>query len=121
MRYIFLMPLLLLLVSCATPKPQPDAFADAEQAIETAVNVGAEQHSPVELRFAREKLAEAHKGMEYKQFDKAIYLLEQSEINADLAIEKTQAAILRGQVTDLARENEVLREDFESTYGEVIE
>ena len=121
MRHLLLIVFLLFLVSCATQKPQPDAFADAEQAIETAVNAGAEQHSPVELRFAREKLAEAQKGMDYKQYDKAIYLLEQSEINADLAFEKTRAAILRGKVTDLSRENEVLREDFENTYGEVIE
>jgi len=121
MRHILLVTFFLLLVSCATQKPQPNAFADAEQAIEEAVQVGAEQHSPVELRFAREKLAEAHKGMEYKQYDKAIYLIEQSEINADLAIEKTKAAILRGKVTDLSRENEVLREDFENTYGEVFE
>jgi hypothetical protein len=118
MRNLIFLWILLLLPACATTKPAPDAFASAEDALEVAVEAGAEEHSPVELRFAREKLAEAHKGMEYKQFDKSIYLIDQSEINSELALEKTRAAIIRGKVTDLARENEILREDFESTFGE---
>jgi hypothetical protein len=98
-------------------QPPADAFTSAENALAAAVQASAEEHAPVELRFAREKLAEAHKGMEYKQYDKVIYLIEQSEINSELALEKTRAAIMRGQVTDLARENEILQEDIESTFG----
>ena len=121
MQKFFIVLLSLTLGSCSAVKPQANAFASAEEAIDAAVQAGAEQHSPVELRFAREKLAEAHKGMDYKQYDKAIYLIEESEINSELAIEKSRAAILRGQVTELTRENEILREDFESTFGEVFE
>ncbi len=118
MRNFVLLLIPFLISACATAKPVDDAFGSADRAIEVAIEAGAEEHSPVELRFAREKLAEAHKGMEYKQFDKAIYLIDQSEINSELALEKTNAAIIRGRVTDLARENEILREDFESTFGE---
>lgn len=106
------------LASCAAPKPAPNAFNDAEEAIQEAVDAGAEEHSPVELRFAREKLAEAQKGMEYRQYDKSIYLIEQSEINSELAIEKSRTAEVRAQVAEQTRENEILREDFESTFGE---
>lgn len=121
MRYLF--PLLiatLILASCTAPKPAPGAFEDAEQAIDAAVRAGAEEHSPVELRFAREKLAEAHKGMEekYNQSEKSIYLIEQSEINSELAIEKSKTAEMRARVSELARQNEILREDFEATFGE---
>jgi hypothetical protein len=118
MRNLFFLFLTLSLVACSTTKPKPEAFASAERAIEAAVQAGAEQHSPVELRFAREKLAEANKGIEAKQYDKSIYLIEQSEINAELAIEKSRAAILRTEVTEAARRNDVLREDFENSYGE---
>lgn len=121
MRKLFLIVTALALASCAAPKPAPDAFNDAEEAINEAVAAGAEEHSPVELRFAREKLAEARKGVEYKQYDKSIYLIEQSEINSELAIEKSRAAIMRAKVADLTRENEILQEDFESTYGEEFE
>jgi hypothetical protein len=118
MRIVFLVIFTLVLASCVTAKPAPDSFSDAEEAIEAAVNAGAEEHSPVELRFAREKLAEARKGMEVRQYDKSIYLIEQSEINSDLAIEKSRTAVIRAKVTEQAHENEILREDFESTFGE---
>jgi Domain of unknown function (DUF4398) len=118
MRNLSVFFLLLALAGCATEKPKPDAFAAANQAVAAAVKAGAEQHAPVELRFAREKLAEAQKGMEYKEYDKVDYLLEQAEINASLAIEKTNGAILRGQVAEVARQNEILKEDFENTFGE---
>ena len=118
MRNLAVVVFILVLASCAAPKPAPDAFTNAEEAINAAIQAGAEEHSPVELRFAREKLAEAQKGMEYKQYDKSIYLIEQSEINSELAIEKSRAAIMRAKVADLTRENEILLEDFESTYGE---
>lgn len=118
MRNLSVIFLILVLAACAMPKPAPDAFANAEEAISAAVEAGAEEHSPVELRFAREKLAEARKGMEYKQYDKSIVLIEQSEINSELAIEKSRAAIMRAKVADLVRENEVMREEFEINYGE---
>ena len=121
MRNLVVVIFTILLASCTTVKPAPDAFNDAEEAIEAAIRAGAEEHSPVELRFAREKLAEARKGMEVKQYDKSIYLIEQSEINSELAIEKSRTAETRAKVSEQVRENEILREDFESTFGEDFE
>lgn len=122
MRYLLLaVTALLLVTSCASQKPAPGAFDDAERKIEAAAQAGADEHAPVELRFAREKLDEARKGMEYRQYDKAIVLIEQSEINSELAIEKTRTAMVRAQVAEASREVEILREDFEATYGEGTE
>lgn len=120
MRYPVVLTLLLplMVAACATAKPTPDAFNDAQRSIDSAVQAGAEEHSPVELRFAREKLAEANKGMEAKQYDKSIYLIEQSQINSELAIEKTRTAIIRAQVAEMAKANEILKEDFRNTFGE---
>jgi len=120
MRYFFLVPCLLIFFSCSQVKPEPRSFENAEQAIDAAVTAGAEQYAPVELRFAREKLLEAQKGIEYKQYDKSWYLIEEAEINAELALEKSRSAAIRSQVTELARKNEILREEFENTYGEEI-
>ena len=118
MRNLVFLLTLLLLSACATTKPPPNAFNSAKQAIDAAVQAGAEEHSPVELRFAREKLAQAHSDMDRKHYDKALYLIDQSEINSELAIEKTRTALIRGNVTELARKNEILREDIEATFGE---
>lgn len=108
----------LLLAACATPKPSPDALESAERAIDAAIQAGAEQHAPVELRFARERLAEAHKGMERKSYEKAFYLIDQSEINSELAIEKSREAKVRAALADQLKQNEVLAEDFRRTYGD---
>ena len=118
MRNLVFLLTLLLLSGCATTKPPPNAFNSADQAIKAAGKAGAEEHSPVELRFAREKLAQAHSDMDRKQYDGVLYLIDQSEINSELAIEKTRTAVVRGKVTELARKNEILQEDIEATFGE---
>jgi hypothetical protein len=101
MRYLLIF-LLVLLASCAAPKPAPDAFATAESAIDAAVRAGAEEYAPVELR----------------QYDKSTVLIEQSEINSELAIEKCRTAVVRAQVAEATKEYEALQADFEDTYGE---
>ncbi len=115
--------LMLLLAACATPAPTPGAFESAERRLQAAVDAGAEQHSPVELRFAREKLAEAREsaGAGYGGGQKALYLIEQSEINSELAIEKSRTAEARARVAEQARQNEILREDFEASFGEGVQ
>ncbi len=108
----------LLLAGCATPKPSPDALESAQRAIDAAILEGAEQHAPVELRFARERLAEAQKGMERKSWEKTFYLIDQSEINSELAIEKSREAKVRAALAEQIKQNEVLIEDFNRTYGD---
>jgi hypothetical protein len=121
MRISFIILLVLLVTACASAKPGPDAFAAAERAIMAAERAGAEELAPTELRFAREKLAEARRGMELRDYDAALYLVEQSEINAELAIEQSRAAKSRRRVNELQRDNEVLRKQMEAEYGESFE
>ena len=109
------------LLSCASSQPGPDAFVSAEQAIQAAERAGAEELAPVELRFAREKLESARRGMEQRKYDVALYLIEESEINSELAIEQSRAAQSRRKVNELRRSNEVLREELLATYGESFE
>jgi hypothetical protein len=114
---VFLLLIAVLLAACATPKPSEDAFVSAQRSLDAAIQAGAEQHAPVELRFAREKLAEARKGMEQKSFEKAFYLIDQSEINSELAVEKSREARVRADLAEQEKLNEVLTEDFVRTYG----
>jgi len=109
------------LVSCTVAKPGPDVFANAEQGIEAAERAGAEEFAPVELRFAREKLDEARRGVEQRKYEVALYLVEESEINSELAIEQSRAAQSRRKVNELRRANEMLREELRATYGDAIE
>ena len=108
----------ILLAACAAPGPSEDIFASAQQAVEQAEAAGGEEYAPMEMRFAREKLSEAREGVEKRQNDVASYLIEQAEINAELAIAKSAAAQQRNRVSELRRAVEVLEEDLNATYGE---
>lgn len=121
MRIGFIILLALLVTACASAKPGPDAFAAAERAIMAAERAGAEELAPTELRFAYEKLAEARRGVELRDYEAVLYLVEQSEINAELAIEQSRAAQSRRRLNELQRANEMLREQMEAEYGESFE
>ena len=110
-----------IVLSCASSQPGPDAFVSAERAIQAAERAGAEELAPVELRFAREKLASARQGMEQRKYEIANFLIEESEINSELAIEQSRAAQSRRKVNELRRSNEILREEMISTYGDSFE
>lgn len=120
MRKLFNLPLLLLMSGCVSTQFGPDVFDSADRAIAAAESAGAEELAPLELRFAREKLAEARRGYEFKEYDVALYLIEQSEINSELAIEKSRTAKSRRKANEARRANELLREELEGTYGEVF-
>lgn len=121
MRQTSIVVVCLLLASCATPPPGPQVFNSAEQAIAAAERAGAEELAPVELQFARERLALARTGMENGEVEPALYAIEQSEINAELAIEQSRTAQLRREVNEARRANEVLRAELEASYGEVFQ
>lgn len=110
-----------LLAACASTPPGPEIFESAERALEAAKRAGAEELSPVELRFARERLDLARQAVENKKYAAAGLAIEQSEINSELAIEQSRAAIARREVNDLRRSNEVLREELTGLYGDRFE
>lgn len=121
MRHLSLTAIALLLAACATPPPGPEVFDAAEQAIAAAERAGAEELAPVELQFARERLALARRGMENGKVEPAMYAIEQSEINAELAIEQSRTAQLRREVNEARRANESLRAELRASYGEAFQ
>lgn len=118
MRPLLLSFLFLLLGACVTTPPDPSVFDSAERAIEAAERAGAEELSPTELRFARDRLELARTAVDNKKYDEALMAIERSEINSELAIEKSRAAIERRRVNELRQSNELLREELIALYGE---
>ena len=105
--------------------PQPAFFELATQAPfvqphqeSKAEAAGGDEFAPVEMRFAREKLASALKGMEKEKYDVAIYLMEESEINSELAIEKSRTAKSRRRMNELRKSNEELEARMHATFGD---
>jgi len=117
MKPILIVLVCLTLAACSTVRPDPEIFVVAEQAIQAAVAAGGDEFAPVEMRFAREKLEVAKKGMEKEKYQVSMYLVEESEINAELAIEKSRTAKTRRRVNELRKSNEELDASLRATFG----
>jgi hypothetical protein len=118
MKPIFISIVCLLLAACASTQPDPDVFEAAVQAISNAESVGGDEFAPVEMRFAREKLASGRLAMEKQKYSVVVYLTEEAEINAELAIEKSRTAKSRRQVNELRKSNEELEASLRETFGD---
>lgn len=117
MKFIFIAAVLLALTACTTVQPGPEGVNSAEAAIAAAKAAGGDEFAPVEMRFAREKLDVARKGMEKQKYEVANYLVEQSEINSELAIAKSKAAKSRRQVNELRNNNDELAARLSDSFG----
>ncbi len=118
MRPILVAIVFLSLAACTTIRPGPGAFVSAEASIAAAEAAGGDEFAPVEMRFAREKLVDARRGMDQKKYDIAMYLVEESEINSELAIEKSRAAASRRRVNELRKSNDELESKLRDTFGD---
>ena len=110
--WLLLLPLLL--AACASTPPPTGLLEEAATAVERAEQAGAEEHAPIELRFAREKLSGARLATDDGDNEKAWMLSEQSIINAELAVAKTAAAIARAAARAQQQANDELRAELES-------
>ena len=98
--------------ACATPPPPTEQVAAASAAVTHAVDAGANEMAPMEIRGAREKLDRARIAVAAKDYDRALKLAEQSRADAQLA-EALSASIKAGKAADGAQEsNRVLREEL---------
>jgi hypothetical protein len=102
------------LAACATPGEPPVAqLVSARASIAQAESAGAADQAPVELLAAREKLGKAEAASGEKRFEPARRWSEQAEADAELAERKARAAKAQAAVTELARGNDMLRQELE--------
>lgn len=111
---------LVLLAACATTPPDPRLLDNAEQAIETAREAGAEDYAPLELRFAQERLEAARFQLDNDQAGPARRLADEAEIEAQLALARSRAAQARADLSQRQRELERLRTDLVEAFGDEV-
>ena len=121
MKPILIALVCLVLTACTTVRPNTSILETAEQAIRAAEAVGGDEFAPVEMRFAREKLKSARKGMEKEKYEVAVYLVDESEINSELAIEKSRTAKSRRRANEVRKSNAELEEKLRATFGDEYE
>jgi hypothetical protein len=118
MKPILILIVCLSLSACVASRPDPKILETAQSAIQAAEDVGGDEFAPVEMRFAREKLASANQAMEKQKYNVVVYLAEEAEINAELAIEKTRTAKSRRRVNEQRKSNEELDASLRATFGD---
>ena len=104
----------LLIAGCAsTPiAPATDALSEADLAIRRAEQAGAGQTSPLEMRVARDKLAEARvKINNEKDVSQAIRLAEEAKENAELAYVKADEARALATRAEAQKSIDVIRKE----------
>jgi hypothetical protein len=102
------------LAACATPGEPPVAqIVGARASIAQAESAGAAERAPVELLAAREKLGKAEAASREKRFESARRWSEMAAADAELAERKARAVKAQAAVTELARGNDMLRQELE--------
>ncbi|GJM08931.1 MAG: hypothetical protein DHS20C11_12070 [Lysobacteraceae bacterium] len=87
-------------------------LSQLQRDLEQAERAGLAQSAALELRFANERLAGARLAIEQHEYEQALQLIEQANINIELAEERAAAADARATVTELKRRNDTLRRDL---------
>jgi len=120
MRTLSLLNLLVLvlvawsLVGCSATIPPPtQKLALSEAAINQAEASGAVEFAPVEMRSAREKLAQARVATNQEENKKALQLAEQAEVDAQLAEAKARTAKAQKAVNELQESIQTLKMEIE--------
>lgn len=114
------MALALVMIGCATTPPDPALLENARGAIVQAEDAGANEYAPLELRFARERLEQAERQMTDGNADQVRRLADESEIEARLALARTQAALTRADLAQHQRELEQLKTDLVEAFGDEV-
>lgn len=99
--------------ACSGTPPPTESIARAEIRLRTAMEARADEIAPMELRTAREKLADAKKAMSAGRHDDARRLAEAAEVEAELAEAKADAEIVRRAADGLRRSTDALRQEME--------
>lgn len=103
---------LVLLGACQTLPPPTGDLADARLRLEAAAAANAETHAPVELQFARDKLAKSEELIAAGDHVAAARLIAEARADADLAQVRARAAQLRAELLERRRSNDALRAEL---------
>ena len=98
---------------CTNTKPPTEMLAKTEAEIDKAKDLGAQEHAPVELLDAEDKLSRAKTAMDGEQYAKAENFLEEAMVDAEHASIKSQSVKAKSAASTVNEDIEVLREELE--------
>jgi hypothetical protein len=120
LRPVFALWMLTVLAACATTAVDFSVFDNARSAIEQAEAAGAEDYAPLELRDARQRLEIGEQQLADRNTRGARHLADEAEIDAQLALARTRAAIARAELSRAQRDLDTLERDLIDAFGEEV-
>ncbi|MEX0605698.1 MAG: DUF4398 domain-containing protein [Marinobacter sp.] len=114
-RTVVIFGLAATLAACAGPGPKPDSeLQTAESAIQQAEASDAREFNPIILNDAQNKVADARELIEQEKYPEAERLLEQAEVDAQLAGARSETDKARDAVQQLNKNIETLRQQMQA-------
>jgi hypothetical protein len=102
-----------LMAGCANTSAPIEQMAVSRAAVSNAMSAGGNQYAPVEFRSASEKLEAAERAMAAKDYELALRLAEQAEVDAKLSAEMARSAKAQKAADALQDDIRVLRQEIE--------
>ena len=101
------------MAGCASVPAPTEQLAVSKAAVANAVGAGGTGFAPAEMRTAQEKLDRANQAMAAKDYERARWLAEQAQVDAQLAVTKARSAKAQKAAYALQEDNRVLREELD--------
>jgi hypothetical protein len=100
------------MAGCASVPAPTEQLAVSKAAVANAVGAGGTEFAPAEMRTAQEKLDRANQAMAAKDYERARWLAEQAQVDAQLAVAKARSAKAQKAAYALQEDSRVLREEL---------
>lgn len=108
------------LAGCATTPPDPALLRPAEDALALAEQAGASSRAPLELEEARGYYENATEALAAEEPSAAARWVELAEVQARLAIVRSQGAEARDRLAERRSEYEALRDELVDVFGDEL-
>lgn len=103
----------LFMAGCASTSAPTEQMAVSRAAVSNALSAGGNQFAPVQTRSALQKMESAERAMADKDYEAALRLAEQAEVDAKVAAEMARSAKAQKAADALQEDIRVLREELE--------
>jgi hypothetical protein len=100
------------MAGCASVPAPTEQIAVSKAAVANAVDAGGPEFASAEMRTAQEKLDRANQAMAAQDYERARWLAEQAQVDAQLAAAKARSAKAQKAAYALQEDSRVLREEL---------
>jgi len=102
-----------LMAGCASTSAPTEQMAVSRAAVSNAMGAGGNQFAPVQIKSALDKMDAAEQAMAAKDYELALRLAEQAEVDAKLAAEMARSAKAQQAAAALQDDIRVLRQEID--------